>query len=121
MCGKHGCPIAQLVPPGFPSPRNFFTHPVAVLLLQETGISGISGVSPAGFWELLLRVGVGVQEEVDTPLQGSTRSSQLSFSLGKKGRKKGLPLPWERRVLAPAPEKFAQLRDVESQNIPSWK
>lgn len=87
---------------------------------QERGISGISGISPGGFGELLLSVGVRVQEVLDTPLPGSTRSSQLCFSLEEKARKRVLPLPWERRILAPAAEKFVQLRDVESQNILSW-
>lgn len=71
---------------------------------------------------MLLSVGVGVQEVLDTPLQRQHKElSALLFLGGKNRRKKSPPLPWARRVLAPAPEKLAQLRDVESQNTLSWK
>lgn len=56
---------------------------------QETGTSGIA---PGSFWELLLSLEAGGGRGDGSPLQGSTRSSQLSFSLEKKGGKRVLVL-----------------------------
>lgn len=69
------------------TPGKCFTHPVAILLLpgdwNSRNIWNVRNITCC-LWELLLSVGVGVQGLLDPPLQGSTRSSQLSFSLGKR-------------------------------------
>lgn len=118
MCGKHRCPVAQLVPPGFPSPGRCFTLPVAIPLLP--GDRNVRNST----WELL---GVTAQSGVRRGQRGwiSIARQHKEFPtllfLGKKGREKGPRASWERGVLAPAPEKPAQLRDGESQNILGWE
>lgn len=118
MCGKHQCPIAQLVPPGFPSPGKFFAHPVTLLGLPgERNIRNIT----CWLWGVVAQCGSQGAGGAGHSIARQHKELSALLFLEKKGRKKSLPLPWERRVLAPAPEKFSQLRDVESQNILSWK
>lgn len=57
MCGKHQCPIAQLVPPGFPSPGKFFAHPVTLLGLPgERNIRNIRNIT-CWLWGVVAQCG----------------------------------------------------------------
>lgn len=86
--GSMGAPLLSL------SLLDFLHLGSALLILwqscsfQETGISEIS---PAGFWQLLLRVGVGVQEVVDTPSTRQHKDLSAFLFLGKKREEKGSP------------------------------
>lgn len=82
MFGRHRCPIAQLVPPGFPSPGTCFTHPVALLALPGEGI--IRNLT----WWLLGVAQCGSQGAGGAGLSIARQHKELSalLFLGKKKR-----------------------------------